>query len=293
MDTNPDAEVTELDGLMDTLDNAEIQSDVVESEAVEATDEETDEAAPEGQAEDDSQEVELDGETLKLPKKVAEAVLRQQDYTKKTQEVAERRRSVEDREQFLAAREHLMVESFKEAAELQSLQTQLKQYEAVDWNTLINDDPQQAMRLSFARQQLQTQLSEKQASFQGIAKNIDAAKKLHQTKQLELGRAELQRRVGNLSEVERANTWKQGVDLGYSEAELGSTPDPRLMHALYKAAKWDALQAAKPKAMQKVAEAPKAIKPVAPTPQRQQQNKAALDRLKASGRATDLMAFLK
>ena len=107
-----------------------------------------------------------------------------------------------------------------------------------------------------------------------------------------MGRGELTKRVGKLSEQDRTATWKQGLEMGYTEQELSTVADPRLMHALYKAAKWDALQAAKPQAMKKVAEAPKAITPKAPTPARQHRNLEAAKRLKQSGRPEDLVNFL-
>lgn len=294
-DTNPALpEVSPEQALMAALDEPE-KSDAPDGYAVSA-DDATDETPPEevsdDQPKDDEEEVEIDGEKLKLSKKVAAAVMRQKDYTQKTQEVAERRRSVDDRAQYLDAREHLLNSTFQEAAELQALQKQAEQYKAVDWNTLIADDPQQALKLNFSHQQLQQQLAEKQGKVNALVANAESARKQHFEKQQELGRAELTRRVGKLSDADRTQTLKQGVDLGYSDGELATIADPRLFHALYKAAQWDAMQAAKPKALQKVVEAPKAIKQAAPTPQRQRTNQAALDRLRTSGRPQDLMKFL-
>ena len=292
MDTNPTPEVTPESDLLNALAGDPSQDEKPEAQADEATDETTTEEVQADQTEDDGEEVEIDGEKLKLPKKVAEAVMRQQDYTRKTQEVAEKRRMVDDRAQYLEARETILNGTFQEAAELQSLQKQLEQFAGLDWNALIAEDPQQAMRLSMARQDLQSKAAEKQRAVQAAVSNAEAARAQHLAKQQELGRAELQRRVGALSEPDRKKTLEQGIALGYTEAEMATIADARIIHALYKAAKWDALQAEKPKAMQKVADAPKAIKSVASVPQRQQQNRAALDRLKSSGRAADLVSFL-
>lgn len=291
-DTNPALpEVSPEQALMAALDEPE-KSDAPIVQADDATDETPAEEVSDDQPTADEEEVEIDGEKLKLPKKVAEAVMRQQDYTKKTQEVAEKRRAVDDRAQYLDAREQLLHSTFQEAAELQSLQKQVEQYKSVDWNALIADDPQQALKLNFAHQQLQQQLAEKQGRVQHLVANAEAARKQHFEKQQELGRAELTRRVGKLTDTDKTRTLKQGVDLGYSDSELATIADPRLFHALYKAAQWDAMQAQKPKALQKVVEAPKAIKQAAPTPQRQRTNQAALERLRTTGRPQDLMKFL-
>lgn len=297
MDTNPTPEVTPEQDLLNALGDDSPQDEAPpEEQAQDAPEETTDEAPAEDSQEEqpaaDVEEVEIDGEKLTLPKKVAEAVMRHQDYTRKTQEVAETRRMVEDRAQYLDAREHILQSSFSEAAELQALQKQLEQYAGIDWNALIAEDPQQAMRLSMARQDLQSKLNEKQQAVQTLIANAEAARKQHLAKQQELGRAELQRRIGKLSDADRERTWKQGLALGYNETELSSIADPRIMHALYKAAQWDALQAAKPQAMKKVAQAPVAVKPSAPTPIRQRQNQAALERLKATGRPSELIKFL-
>lgn len=296
MDTNPNTEVTPEQALLNALGDDSPQDGAEEEQAQDDAEESTEEAPAEDSEEEqppaDEEEVDIDGEKLKLPKKVAEAVMRQQDYTRKTQEVADKRRMVDDRAQYLDAREHILQSSFKEAVELQSLQSQLEQYNGLDWNGLIADDPQQAMRLSMARQDLQGKAAQKQQAMQALIANAEAARTQHLAKQQEMGRAELQRRVGVLSDADREKTWKQGIALGYTDTELSTIADPRIMHALHKAAQWDALQAAKPKAMKKVSQAPAAVRPSAPTPIRQRENQAALERLRTNGRPSDFMKFL-
>lgn len=297
MDTNPEMEVA--DSLMDTMNKLifsdEKPSEEVAPEEVEDEAPEEDEDQPEAELSDEQpaegeEEVEIDGEKYRVPKKVAEAAMRQQDYTKKTQEVAEQRRSVEDKQQYLEARESLINASLTDLSELQALQRQVAQFDSVEWQTLITDDPQQALRLSLSRQQLQQQLTSKQTELQGKAQAFEQQRALHLHKQMELGRAELERRVGKLSANDSKRTFEQGLKLGYSAEEMNRTADPRWMHALVKAAKWDALQTGKP--MQKANEAPKAIRPVAPTPKRTQENRSAADRLRKTGRAEHLIDFL-
>jgi len=296
VDTNPTPEVTPEQDLLNALGGDESQDDT-EDQAQTDSDESTDDAPAEDseqeQPDADVEEVELSGEKLTLPKKAAEAVRSlQKDYTLKTQAAAELRRTAEDRSQYLDAREHILKSTFQEAAKLQAKQERLEQFAALDWNALIAEDPQQAMRLSMARQELHSEVAQGQQAVQTLVANAEQAKQLHQSKQQELGRAELLRRVGPLNEADRKRTYEQGVAIGYSDHELNTIADPRIMHALYKAAQWDALQAAKPKAMQKVAQAPAAVKTAAPTPMRQRQNQAALERLKTNGRPKDLMSFL-
>jgi hypothetical protein len=67
--------------------------------------------------------------------------------------------------------------------------------------------------------------------------------------------------------------------------------DPVFLHALHKAAQWDQLQAAKPKAMQKVAAAPVVLKPGAA--EQRKPNQAARDRImQGRGSIDDLAAVM-
>lgn len=292
MDTNPEQEVTEQtpeDDLLSALSGDE-------SEVYEDQTEETAEDEAVGEVAEELEEIEYEGVAAKVPPKIAEVIKKaeslQKDYTQKTQEVAETRRAVEDKSKYLQARETIIQHAFKEAAEVESLNAQLQQFDALDWNALFNEDGQRAMQLSFARQQLQNKLAQSQGKLNQVIAKAQQAQAEHQAKQTELGRAELQRRLGKASEADLQSTWKQGLEIGFSEKELKESTDPRLMHALYKAAKWDEMQKAAPKAMKKVAEAPKAVKPSAPQPKQSKDNRAAMDRLRKTGRAEALINFL-
>lgn len=292
MDTNPEQEVTELtpeDDLLSALSGDE--SEVEDDQSEETAEDETD-----GEVAEELEEVEFEGVAAKVPPKIAEVIKKaeslQKDYTQKTQEVAETRKAVEDKSQYLQARETILQHAFKEAAEVESINAQLQQFDSLDWNALFNEDGQRAMQLSFARQQLQNKLAQSQGKLNQVIAKAQQAQAQHLQKQLEVGRAELQRRLGKASEAELQATMKQGLELGFSESEMKTSTDPRLMHALYKAAKWDAMQQAKPQAMKKIAEAPKAVKPSAPQPKQSKDNRAAMDRLRKTGRAEALINFL-
>mgnify|MGYP006985680530 CR=1 FL=1 len=73
--------------------------------------------------------IDYDGEQFQVPPKLKEAFLRQQDYTRKTQEVARLRQQAEDRAQYIEAREQFMNAAFAEASELQVLRNELQRYQ--------------------------------------------------------------------------------------------------------------------------------------------------------------------
>lgn len=89
---------------------------------------------------------------------------------------------------------------------------------------------------------------------------------------------------------------QQAAQLGYTQDEISNMEDPRLVHALHKAAQWDRLQATKPQASSKTGKAP----PVARPGSNNSANNAAVAqqnalraRLKKSGDYKDAAALLE
>lgn len=305
MDTNPVAEVAEEvseDAIADRLtemfggDEPEEQPEASEAEE---PDSETDEE--EGEVETDqapeSEEVELEGAKFAVPKPVAEVVKKaaslQADYTRKTQEVAETRKVVEDKAQFVEAKEQLLSVAFAEAAELHSIQQQLKAYEGVNWAELIAQDAQQALRLQVARQELASKLTERQQALNSKIQQVQQATELHKRRQYELGQQELTRRLGTIKDQDRQSMLEAAKELGFDEGDM---LNPRALHALHLAAKYMALQKSKPQVQKRVAEA-KPMKPPVARSAPQTQRLGALadlaDKAKRTGRDEYAAAYFE
>lgn len=92
--------------------------------------------APEPQ-EEDHEEIEHEGQKYKVPKALKESFLRQADYTRKTQEVADQRRSIETErqawEQERAQQAEFVKELRAEIGTVERLAADLKAYDGVDW----------------------------------------------------------------------------------------------------------------------------------------------------------------
>lgn len=310
MDTTPETEVpqspeAQLEAIFarqtgeakpETEDAEETDDDQEQSEA------ETDDAeeAEEGQSEAQPEEVELQvGEEVKKLTKaeLAEIVAKrdsfQKDYTQKTQEVADKRRVVEDREQYLQAREHLMQTAFKEAAEVESLQNQLKQYDELDWSTLAQNDPAQALQLNLTRQSLERKLAQKRGELDQVIAASRNALAEHERRQTELGQAELVKRIGPITDEARATLMKAATELGYSKAELMS---PAALHALHLASKYMALQQSKALTEKKVAQAKPISAPAARSGNQsieQSKREELKARARKTGKSADAEAYLE
>lgn len=287
MDTNQESEVS-LD------DVAGLLGDEIDEELGEETGEEEqdgDDLQSDEQEEDDSEEVEIDGKSYKVPKELKDMVLMHKDYTQKTQAVAEQRRAIDERAQALESREQIMAQTFDKAVEFRDVQNRLSQYEQIDWQGLAEQDPVQATKLNIAYQQLQREAQTKWNALQQA--NSQAEQLTQQQRQQMLAQAEqdLKARLPDfgpqLAEKIFSATQKH---YGAKPQELEGIATAWHVEALHDAMQWRALQAAKPKAMRAVADAPRAIKPQAAQPKRSSQ--AAADRLRSQAGWKDLAAFL-
>jgi hypothetical protein len=163
--TNPDTEVTDAETVEDDFEAFEQQADADEAEEItEADDDDNPDESPEtDEVKDDEpdglEDIEIDGKTYKVPK---DAALRQADYTRKTQELAEKRNVVD------ATFERLQTVSQAETQALASVAivaAQLKQYEDVDWDAWEEQDAQLGTREAQKHWRI----------FQGLEKQRDEA----------------------------------------------------------------------------------------------------------------------
>jgi hypothetical protein len=151
---------------MDDIENnqpetAELSpADLPEQQAAEA--EQPEGQQPESDApesvEDDAaefEELEIEGKKYALPKELKDKFLMQQDYTRKTQELARER----EQSQAEIAQEKARIEAdrqeFQAAAKLMQIGERLQQYQNVDWRALNQSDPQKAQEMRWEFDDLQ------------------------------------------------------------------------------------------------------------------------------------------
>lgn len=177
----PETEIEKEEGPIDLNSLDETETDNAPEDGTEAV--------TEGLLEPEYADVEYDGKVYQVPPNLKEAFLRQQDYTRKTQEVAEIRKQAEayraEAEQVRSASQ----EELSARATAFNLDSQLQQYANVDWRALLQEDPigYQEHRLNFetlqnqrgqVAQYLQTAEQQRSAHAQQ-----DIAKRLQETRQ--------------------------------------------------------------------------------------------------------------
>jgi len=298
--TDPDQGVDAMQDLMDAMDPPDQgTAESSEPEAEEAQSETTEEAEEETSEAEEAEEIEFDGKKLAIPpgtpptlvtavKKMADDL--KADYTRKTQEAAEEKRTVAIKAQAVQAQEQLLNANFQRAVALKAAQDKLSQYDKLDWQSIAQQDPAQATQLNLAQQQLSREVQKLYAEWQHGESERSRITDAQRRQAIEEGQRELQKHIPKWSpEVQKAIA-ENTKSYGYTDEELASVTDPRLVRVLHDALQWRKLQSEKPKAMQKVAEAPKVIKPAAP--QVKKPNQSAIDRLKRNGRVEDLASLL-
>lgn len=215
-----DAQVEDADELVDIGDDA--------------TGEDPD--SPETSTEEESEEIEHEGKKYVIPKALKPALMMNADYTRKTQEVAEQRKSVEAARQQFEESQRIQQEVFAETASVYALDEQIKQFEQVDWTALTNEDPVRAQQLFFQfsqlkdrRNTLSQQITEKQQKIQ-LERQQSLAKQIQETNEI------LQRDIPNWSPEYGKKLTEYGKTHGFTAEELSQVTDARvvkLFHAAY------------------------------------------------------------
>ena len=234
--------------------------------------------------------------TEKLPiKTLREGYMRQQDYQRKTAEVARQREEVGQK-----IRQGIESERTQYQQNLQQLQTALvdlvsPELKNVDWNDLANNNQFEYVRLSNRRDQISQAL-------QAISAKQQETRTKAETDQRQLAQetarktwATLESEIPGWSNDVYQAALKASETLGYTAAETGAWLDPRAIKLMHKAYLYDQLKAGKPAADKKVVAAPAVvIRPGASAPANTQGQKTrqAMERLGKSGKVDDFAAVI-
>ena len=209
-----------------------------ESEAANATEQ------PEGQDPaqlDDSEEVEYEGNRYKVPKAIAPALLRQADYTKKTQEVAEIRRAAEAEKARLADEAKAFQEDRIEHVQAYTIYEQLKAFQNYNWQQAYDNDFVETQKLWNQFQALQNAHRDVVGRIQ--AKQSERASKAaaETVKLREQTRAALAKEIPNWSPKAEQELTDYAIKHGYKAEEVKAAldSDARPFRFLHKAFLWD------------------------------------------------------
>jgi hypothetical protein len=210
------------------------------------------------QAETELVEVEFSGKQYKLPPELKDALMAQSDYTRKTQEVAERQRLVDLQMMQMQHEANFQQSVRQEFNDLAQLEYEISRYKNVDWSSLDTDT---YIRTKSVLDTLKEQKSD-------VEKKIDAKRNeygqglqqlMEQAKQK--GNEYLSRVIPKWGPETGKELATYGTQEGYSDVEIGSLTDARMVKTLWKAMQWDKLQSQKASTTKRANQAPPVAKP--------------------------------
>ena len=252
---NLEPEVTEEE------ENPEAETET--EEEVETTDEDADEQPVE------VVKLKIDGQEIEKPLDEVISLAQQgADYTKKTQEVAEQRKALEDyaqtiqvQEQQLRQQAELQQALLGELAQITALDQQLAEFQAIDWNQLSESDFVEAQKLFFTQNKLQNQRTQLVNQLESKQQQIAQQQQQQLAERIAKGKEILAKEIPNWSQQTSQEIISAGKDFyGFSDAEMSSVIDPRHVKVLHDAMQWRKLQQ-NPSVKNKVSSAKPVVKP--------------------------------
>lgn len=192
---------------------------------------------------DETEEVEYEGKKYLLPKELKDAVLRQADYTRKTQEVAEARKAVETDRGSFAQQQQALEEHIVGVGRLMSIDERLAQYDKVDWKTWSNQDAQAAQTAWFEKEQLRQNRDQLAGKLHQEWQTKTEAQQRETAKQIADGQAVLAKEIPNWSPDLAKELAQYGKSQGLSDKRLSAMAEPAEVKILHKARMYDQLVA--------------------------------------------------
>jgi hypothetical protein len=188
-----------------------------------------------GDAEPDTFELKLDGQVHTLPAALKGAFLRQADYTRKTQELAEHRRALDAERTQVAQLAQAHANASNDRVQLAALDHQLAGLHGVDWRAFGQQDPQGAQALYRKFQGL----AQARDQLAGAVAQHEHGRKLQAAREAAQAMAETGRTLAK--EIEGWSPELAGKLTDYARGhgvtleELQNASDPRVWKILHKA----------------------------------------------------------
>lgn len=288
----------------DEPDQEQEATDEDDPEATDSDDEHSEESAEETESREVSPDDVIFHDPEGNPVTAEEAhrgYLRQADYTRKTQEIAQQKQQVEALVAERSQERQVMAEHINMA--LNVVEPTLAKFREVDWDRLATESPHEYARAKAQYEQASERyLKLKQAGEQTVQQaQQEQSQKLQQ--HLKVQDQIAQRLIPELADPKKAPQVKQRLGAylmkgaGFSQDEVAKVSDARLLNLAHKALQYDLMQARNKQVRdKKVRTAPKAgMKPGSPKTQAQRQERAKADqmaKLRKTGNIKDAVDLL-
>ena len=283
-------------------ESTEPDSKESEEEAVEAETEETEEEVEE------TEESEEEGEepktvTIKIDGKEVEVTLdelkngyqRQSDYTRKTMEAAEQRKAA-DAELNAAIQERRTYADNLQRMQIQ-LESALQEQNTIDWQRLIDTDPQEYLKQQHLYQQRQAQLQRNGIEQQQVNAKIQAEEQTRFQSHLQAQQEELLAKLPEWKNDEKSKAEKVALreyllNQGFDQKNVDNISDAKAVIMARKAMLYDKMMSKAQAVAKKVSSLPQKVeKPGVAETRNLDKRSNAFQRLSKSGSIDDAAAM--
>jgi hypothetical protein len=179
------------------------------------------------------EEIERDGKKYQIPKALAPELLMQADYTRKTQELAEQRRSFEAERMNVHQSTQQELNAY---AQVTQIQQQLAAYQQVDWNAWNDQDPFDAQKGFMHFQQLKDAHQGAMNQLQGLTRQRMYTAQQETARRVHEGRNVLSQEIGWNDELKtKLEGYALGAGLSRDDlSDLEASPAAaKILHAAY------------------------------------------------------------
>ena len=220
----------------------EAEAPEVEEAAPELKAEDAEEADTEAEAPEEEEELDIDGNPLRVPKTLAEKLkarmMMQADYTQKTQTLAEQRRALEAQRQATEWEAATRSELFQEEAQLFTIAQRLDQFQNVNWQAIAQQNPQQYVaaraeydQLKEVHDRLSGHVESREAELAAHREQVTATALTRAVEHLNKPKPDIGW-DGKFDADKRSTLTKFGMELGFTNEELTNTSHPLMIQTL-------------------------------------------------------------
>lgn len=214
------------------------------------------EAAPPA---DDLFELEFEGEKYQLPKKLEKGFMQERDYTQKTQELSEQRKTYEHTSELAksAQMERAFHESIgSEQQELSVIEAYLSQMQKADWSSMSTD---QVLKTKIELDNIKERRANLKESIADKRGKFDADVKSRMQELRGKARELASKSISGFSEETEKSIRSYAASEGLTDSEFENVAlDPRSLRVLYKAMQYEKVQS---EAKKPVSAKPGVLKP--------------------------------
>jgi hypothetical protein len=263
-----------------------------EGETVEADEEQKAEAEPElikdeevtSEADSDVAEVEIDGEIYQVPTKLKDGFLRQAEFSRNMNEVSEQRKVAETTIKEATQMREMAENYAVELAKVYQLESRVKSFEDVDWQTLRLNNPAEYAAMAADLRTAELDLDRQVSNTKLVKQNVEEANQnVISTKRQEMFKT-LEKSIPKWGDELGTKITNYALNNGFSVEDLTLTTNPKFVESIYKSMRYDELQKAKDTIKDKI----RSVNPVLkPSNKPVNANKDAFERFSKDRNSTD------